>query len=497
MATEPLLEPIRTTLFREPQARHLLRRAGFGGSNREVGELVRLGLDQAVGLLVDYQESADDAVAFDVDPDIIQPHSREERMRFRQVHHSGDKEAIQELQQMQRARQQKRRRADHEQFYRLQKWWLARIIDTARPMQEKLVLLWHGHFASSMRVVKDSFLLYQQNQMLRANANGNFADLAYQIVHDPAMLRFLNNNQNTKRKPNENLARELMELFTLGEGNYTEQDIRQGARALTGFTFWDNDFVFARRVHDQHQKTIFGESGNFDGNDFVELLLARKECPRFVAYKLYKHFVADVDDVPSPVAEKVIGALASIVRSHDYELKPVLKVLLKSRHFYNPSVIGNKIKSPIQLLAGTVRVLALPPREYRLLMHAMRLMGQVLFAPPTVAGWPGGRAWINTSTLFVRQNLTTYLINGRRSLGRGGHDGEIDYDPLEALDDLPVDRAQVLLDHLLTLLVAPKVTPQRKRQIMSALDLGRHQVGRKQVLDLMTLITSLPEYQLC
>ena len=497
MATSNSLNPIKAAEFGTIQARHLLNRAGFGGTPRQVDALAAMGLDRAVDHLVGY-DSIDPTTlpGPEVDADLIQPPSRGDRQNMRRARRDENDEMMAEF----RMQRQQQNRADREQYRKLKRWWLSRMIATSRPLEEKMTLLWHGHFASNHRTVRDSYLLFQQNALFRRYAVGRFSDLATGIIRDPAMIRFLDNHNNRKQNPNENLARELMELFTLGEGNYTEQDIKQGARALTGYTFEDNEFKFSRRAHDEGTKVILGQRGRFDGDDFVRILLQQKACPRFISYKIYNNLVADVTyehlgDVP--VARGVIAQMARDLERRKYQMTPVLKRLLKSRHFYDDSVIGNKIKSPVQLLVGTVRMLNVPVRDLDTLVDAMRLMGQELFNPPSVAGWPGGRSWINTSTLFVRQNICAFLITGKRPDNRNWTTDQIAYDPTFLVEGEPMRSHEAITDHLLSTILSGRVSTQRRDQLMAFLDRGRGPVKRDTIVALLLLLTAMPEYQLC
>ncbi|MEM6459887.1 MAG: DUF1800 domain-containing protein, partial [Planctomycetota bacterium] len=407
------LRAIPAERFDERAARHLLGRAGYGGTPPEVKQLAAQGLDAAVDALVDYPVTPlPDLEPPDLDPDVLRPRTAEERQAIREARRSGDQDHLDAVTRQNQANNRK----DRQMLTDLRRWWMQRMTRTPRPAEDRLTLLWHGHFATSHRSVRDTYLMYRQHALLREHANGNFADLARGIVRDPAMIKYLNNDRNHKNRPNENLARELMELFTLGVGNYSERDIKEGARALTGYGVYDNEFRFRENQHDGEPKSILGRTTNFDGDGFVELLLKQDACAKFVALKLYDTFVADVgdvyDDVPRP-RQRVIESIARHLTRANYELRPVLKTVFKSRHFHDPAVVGKKIKDPTQLTVGTVRALGTPLRNRAVVDKAMAAMGQVLFEPPTVDGWDGGRAWINTSTLFVRQNLTTYLISGR------------------------------------------------------------------------------------
>ncbi len=497
MAVNTSLKPFRAGDFGEPQARHLLNRAAFGGDRRQVLAVADMGLKRAVEHLVNYGDiDVSDAPTPRVDADLIMPPTPQQRKMMRRARGESDPKMKEQARMM----RQERRQSDRQQHQELRRWWLAHMVSTPRPLEEKLTLLWHGHFATNYRTVRDSFLMFQQNVLLRRQACGSFADLAVGIIHDPAMIRFLDNHNNRKQKPNENLARELMELFTLGEGNYTEQDIKQGARALTGYTFRDNDFHFAKNMHDPGPKTILGQRGRFDGDDFVRILLRHKACPQFIGYKLYKHFVADVEYEhvsAAPSARRAIEQLARLLVRHEYQIKPVLKALFTSQHFYDASIVGNKIKSPSQLVVGTMRMLNLPVRDLDTMIDGMRLMGQALFDPPSVAGWDGGRSWISTSTLFVRQNLCAYMISGKRPDGRGWRRSDVDYDPMPLLEGAAGTGPEAVVDHLMSSLLADSVPAQRRQQLLSFLEQRSGPIRPDTVIALLLLITAMPEYQLC
>ncbi|MEM1107787.1 MAG: DUF1800 domain-containing protein [Planctomycetota bacterium] len=498
MSLDTSISAIAPDRFDAAAAWHLLNRVGYGGTPDDLQRLHALGLDAAVDHLVDYGGvDASKLPGIDLDPDVIRNLTNDERKKVQAARRSGDQDVLDE----ERRRGQAARREDQKMMNWLRRWWLQRMADTPRPVEERLTLLWHGHFASSWRSVRDTYLMWQQNELFRRNANGSFAELARGIIRDPAMLKYLNNNQNRKQRPNENLSRELMELFTLGVGNYSEADIKAGARALTGYGIDDHDFVFRKGQHDTNEKKILGRSGTFDGDDFVDILLRQESCARFVALKIYDDFVADVGDVyeavPS-VNRRVIDKLARQLERHDFELKPVLKSLFKSKHFYDPAIVGKKIKSPVQLAVGTMRSLDLPTRDRSITDKALAAMGQVLFEPPTVDGWDGGRAWINTSTLFVRQNLTTYLISGKHPTKKSTPK-DVGYDPqawVAVMDDRsPRGVTDFMIDHL----VGPHTPAERRapaHAFMAKRETGET-VSNDSVVAMACLITAMPEYQLC
>lgn len=488
------LTPISSSDFGPAQARHLLLRTGFGASPGDISALVEAGLEGAVKQLLATPSS--ERIAADIDPDVIRPQTREERERFLQARRNNDEAARSEFRRI----INERRAEDRRMLGDLRRWWVGLMIDTDAPMIENLVLLWHSHFASRHRNVRDTFLMYQQNQMFREHAAGSFAELARAVVHDPAMLKFLNNDQNNKRKPNENLAREFMELFTLGEGNYAEKDIKQGARALTGYHVDDNDFVFNKNRHDTSKKTVLGKTAKLDGDDFVDVLLDQPACTRYIALKLYRHFVADVSDHLDEVPGKnkaVVQRIAGMLRKNDYQIAPVLKVLFKSQYFYDPAIVGQKIKSPAQLVVGTVRTLGTPTRSLGTLSDGLRTMGQDLFDPPSVAGWDGGRSWINTSTLFTRQNICAYLITGKDPRKKNWKRNQTNYDPTPLLAGLDSREPGPVVDHLVDLMLGEH-TPAARREPLYGFMQGRDKgVTVDSLIALLTLITAMPEYQLC
>ena len=498
------LQPLPDGAFDYWKARHLLNRAGFGGTPGQVRALANMGLDEAVDYIVDYDAVDDPPVEADAfDRNIMKPLTADERDRLQRARRTSDEVTLEQF----RKRRQNAQRADRRQMRELQKWWLARMIETPRPLEEKMTLFWHGHFATSYRAIEDSYHLFMQNQLFRHHAVGSFAALTHGIVRDPAMLRYLNNDQNRQAQPNENLARELMELFTLGEGNeYTEQDIKQGARALTGYTFSDDEFIGLRsreyrRRHDDGAKRILGTTGNWDGDDFVDIILTRRACSEFICWKLYRYFVNDLPGVPDQQRQRFILDLATTFRNDEYELGPLLKVLFRSQHFYEPSNVGSQIKSPIQLLGQTVRTLRTPTRSLNALLSASDLMGQNIFYPPSVKGWAGGRSWINTSTMFVRQNVMVYLLTGRRPDMYPWDEDTTVHDLTHLIDDLRSTRVDTdvreAVAYLLRINLSSEPQPQRIDALTAFVESRGGRLDNTMLTALMCLITAMPEYQLC
>lgn len=279
--------------------------------------------------------------------------------------------------------------------------WLNTIVTTNAQLREKVAFFWHGHFACrSINAIHQQSLL----NIIRRNALGNFRDLLHEVSKSGAMLNFLNNNQNRKGHPNENFAREVMELFTLGRGNYTETDVKESARAFTG---WganpSGEFVFRNRLHDDGKKTVLGKTGNFDGDDILDILLDQKQTARFIVQKIYRFFVNEQLD------NDKISTLADSFYSGGYNIASLLQQIFTASWFYDPVNIGTRIKSPVELIAGMQRILHMQMENDNALLALQRILGQVLLYPPNVAGWPGGKNWIDSTTLMMRMRLPALL----------------------------------------------------------------------------------------
>ncbi len=368
--------------FGYDDARHLLARTGFGPTDAEVRTFAALNREQAVARLlretVKVATTPPPAWATDTGP-LRAPRAdtatAEERRSFQQ----------------QRVRQ----------GLELQGWWLQEMLVTPSPLTERMTLFWHNHFVSSEQKVRFARLMYAQNATLRAHAVGNFATLLRAASKDPAMLIYLDVAQSRREQPNENFAREVMELFTLGEGHYTEQDIKEAARAFTGWSL-DREtgaYLFRRGLHDPGTKVVLGKSGRFDGDAVLDVILARPETSQFIVAKLWREFVS-ADPDPREIAR-----IAQIFRGRDYDLNAALHALLLAPAFWAGENRGALVKSPVELVVGTVRQLEAAPASALPVAVVAAGMGQNLFAPPNVKGWPGGDAWINTNTLLARKQF--------------------------------------------------------------------------------------------
>jgi hypothetical protein len=392
------------------RAAHFIERAGFGAAPEEIARLAALTPRQAVDEIVDYESIKNDLKPFDEsviwDPGMDPfPPSRAEAVRIARERGEGLGEKVLPAGSVRRLQPVVDKffyglYANGIETQRLGLWWANRMIATRRPLEEKLTLFWHGHFATGENKVRDYRMMLQQNEMFRSRASGAFRDLLVGILKDPAMLVYLDNGENIKSHPNENFGRELLELFTMGVGNYTERDVREAARAFTG---WTNDvlaFKFDRSQHDAGPKTFLGRTGPLDGEDIVDVILTQPVTAEFMAAKIYRFFVREEAD------RTVIADLARTFRDSGYRMKPLLKRIFLSRDFYSQPAVATQIKSPVHLVVSTYKKLGL--REIPTIPDFGRLtgsLGQSLFEPPNVAGWAGGRTWITPSVLLTRGNL--------------------------------------------------------------------------------------------
>ena len=373
-------------------ARHLLNRAGFGATDAEIAEYAKLERAQAVERLL----SGARREAFTTPPAFLDaPFDRYYRLNGLSAE---ERMAVQ--------------RKLAQDSFELRAWWLGEMIATPSPLTERMTLFWHNHFATSQQKVRSAQLMYRQNQLLRREALGNFATLLRGIAKDPAMLIYLDNAGNRKQAPNENFAREVMELFTLGEGHYTEHDIKEAARAFTGWSV-DRDtgeFTYRRIWHDYGEKTVLGRTARMDGDDVLDALLAREQTAQFIVAKVWREFVS-----PTPDAREVTR-WATVFRDARYEVKPLMRVVLTSDAFWSGAHRGAMVKSPVDFVAGTLRTFGIHPADLRPAVFACAALGQNLFSPPNVKGWAGGAAWIDSSTLLGRQQFIDRVFRGNDSM---------------------------------------------------------------------------------
>ena len=407
------LSPITSQEWSRDRAAHLLERAGFGGTPEDVERLAGITPEAAVRQLVHYQDvqavdnshlpAFDESGVFDPTLDPF-PKSRADAVRIARAH--GEAMGVKVKLGGDRPLQPVVDRffywlrADALEMRRAGQWWAKRMLVTHRPLQEKLALFWHGHFATSDVKVRDYRRLLKQLELFWRHGNGNFRDLLIGVAQDPAMLVYLDAGENIKGHPNENFGREILELFTMGVGNYTETDIREASRAFTGWSHTGLDFVVQSKLHDGDNKTFLGQTGKYDGVDIIDIVLQQDVTAQFIAAKLYRYFVRED---PSPALVMQLGA---IFRDKKYAIAPLLSTIFLSRDFYSPLAYGTQIKSPVHLVISTYRKLGLTDIPGVPDFNATtRDLGQELFYPPNVAGWEGGRSWITPALLLERGNF--------------------------------------------------------------------------------------------
>lgn len=505
------------------EAAHLMRRAGFGGSPTEIHRIHQLGREAAVDGLLNPDEPID---AIPV-PDWAEPQkvATQRRERFAMIREARMAQRDMMPKEREEARREMRREMRREQRRNLVDagdWWFDRMMRSRAPLREKMVLFLHDHFATSAQKVRRPVLMLAQNQLFRKHAFGDFRELTHEIAVDPAMMLYLDTHRSKKGNPNENFAREVMELFTLGEGHYTEQDIKEAARAFTGYQLnpIKGEVTHNKRQWDRGPKTVLGKSGNFNGARIIDLLFEQEAAAHYLPSKWWTFFVED----EAPKA--VVAELAKTFKASGFRIKPVLREIFLSRAFYDGPVIRNQIKSPVQFLVQLGRELEIDelPRGY--VLTAQRGLGQQLFHPPNVAGWDWGRAWINTNTLLNRYHTAGLITKGaidvkddqdeggsmRNTAAAGGRPGQRiiarmmkrsmerwkgpDYETIapRALRKKPAELVEALIDRLFQ---ADPGDKQRRIFVAYAKAKKPGEFTDREVAELCHLMMSTPHYQLC
>ena len=359
-------------------------------------------------------------------------------------------------------------------------WWLYRLVHTRRPGIEKLVVFWHGHFATSAAKVVSPGMMLNQNEMLRSRAMGRFEDLVLGVSRDPAMLVYLDSATNRRNHPNENYARELLELFCLGLGNYTEGDIRELARAFTGWELRGESFSFNRFQHDPSEKRLFGQGGITTGEQAVARVVSHPAAAKFIARKLFRYYVSDGD----PPSDELLQPLVQCLRENGFEIRAGLRKLLTSRLFFSDSALARKIRSPVELAVGLLRSWNATTSATGL-AGSTRELGQALFFPPNVKGWDGGRQWINSATLIGRVNLVARLLGGAAEPMAGG---ENDFD--RWLDATTAENAVARAE---TLCLAVELDDAQRRKMV---ELVQSAQGPSRFATAVKALSTLAEFQL-
>ena len=412
LATDPWvndLQPLAKREWNYERAQHLLERAGFGATPQEIEQLAKLTPAQAVHRLVRYQATPDKFKPFEDSGSHdagLEPFADSRPAATDLAKATGQALGVKVKPAGNRQVQQVADRylywlrASRLETHRLSYWWANRMLTSPRPFQEKMTLFWHGHFATTEEKVRDYRKLQVQNNLLRQHANGKFRTLMVAVAKDPAMLAFLDAAANLKGAPNENFAREIMELFTMGVGNYTEQDIREAARAFTGWNYQGLTFVINPAQHDDGLKTVLHQTGRFNGEQVIDILLAQPVTAEFLAGKLYRYFVRE--DL-SPQYQQQLGKL---LRDSHYDIAAFMETVLLSKDFYSEATVATRIKPPVELLIATYKKMGLTAvpglPDFN---EQSEMLGQKLFYPPNVAGWAQGRSWITPGLLLARGNV--------------------------------------------------------------------------------------------
>ncbi len=454
---------------------HLYWRTGFGISLSKLKSVRKLSKNQIVDRL--FSESNQETPLF-IDFGVLFKNprnlSREERKQLKKLR--------------------------NQKMLELNSSWIKQLTETKQVLREKMTLFFHNHFAVRLRTPRASL---QLNNLIRKHALGNFGDMLMEVSKSPAMLLFLNNRQNRKDKPNENFAREVMELFTLGRDNgYTENDIKEAARAFTGWNFTkDGGFVFRKSQHDFGSKTVLGKTGNFTGEDIIKILLEQRQTAKYLTEKIYRYFVNEKID-PLKIDE-----LTNIFYGANYNLETLMRKIFLSDWFYAPENIGVKIKSPIELIVGLSKPLQVIYKDPKVLLYLQRKLNQILFLPPNVAGWPGGRSWIDSSTLMLRLKLASVTLNkgviewhDQNDMGITTMMRQKLYKKIKSQTEKKVKAAsnwqyfltsleQMNKEELIDFIIQPKLS-EGASIVIAELDTKN---TKNFVIELM----SLPEYQLC
>ena len=457
---------------------HLMRRAGFGATRDELERLVEQGYEETVEQLIDPPEDvlrADQEILF----------------RYIPSTETGGPNPMPGAAQ-----------------------WLYHMINTERPLEEKMSLFWHHIFATGNSKVDNDNHLTAQTHLFRNHGMGNYRDMLVMVAQNPAMIFWLDNNENHKRAPNENWGRELLELFSLGVGHYTETDVFECARAFTGWTIgakiprnphhrFSWHFEFRPEEHDYGQKTFLGRTGNFDGEDIIDIILEQPACPRFIARHLYNFFVADEPQVPAwsvepPRNPEAVELLAETFVESGYEIRPVLRTMFNSE-FFKESMY-QKVKSPVEVVVGTLKMTGdLQGPDPRLLAMGQEpaYMGQSLHDPPSVEGWHTGREWINSGSVVKRINFVVDRVSDTELPGVRDIVGRV------ASDDQAMTPA-ALVDRCLEFMGPVEVSEQTRQELVShAEDEGPvswatdedYATSTQRVSDMLSLIAATTEYQ--
>lgn len=466
------LKPMAGKDWTYAKARHLVVRAGFGGTPEEVQKVYEMGLHNAVEHFVEIYDQPVANIEFDP-------------ARLRRNEPWEGRLPWDERQYM----TVKKRNPERVQQSEMRRWWLQRMAESPRPLQEKMALFWHDHFAVQYQKRYRTYMLFKQNQLFRTYGVDNYGALLRGIVHDPAMISYLDNNVNYKGSGNENFGREILELFSMGEGSgYTEEDLREAARALTGYNYdsWTEQFRNIATRHDLEPKKIMGSSGNWSGDDLVDIILRQPATAKYISGKIFRFLAHD-----EPYDETV-EKMAEVMRYSSYDLRPVLSNLFLSEEFYSDKSMGTHIKGPAELAIGAIRDLDIKDVNYGVIDAAINQMGQVLFEPPNVAGWNEGRTWINAERILIRYNQMARILESPN------------VDLVELLKNDKMDTSEKVVEQLIKASLVVKPDPEKCKALAAFLgklppqsewDAKKNEVNAK-LRAVLVLLMSSPESQL-
>jgi uncharacterized protein (DUF1800 family) len=462
-------------------AGHLYRRAGFGASLKDLQESVRRGPESTLDRLLHEQPTA--------------------LSQVRTLTALGEQIAKQD------------------DLPDLRGWWMYLILNSPCPLREKLTLFWHNHFATSIAKVARTELMFGQNRTLRRDALGKFRVLLSDISRDPGMLIWLDSNSNLKGRANENYARELMELFTLGVGHYTEKDVREAARAFTGWQNDDDHFEFSAAFHDDGQKTVLGKTGKWNGDDVLRIILKQPAAAHHLIGKLYRHFISEVAVPPM----RLLKPLIERFRKTDFDIADLMETMLRSHHFFSAYAYRQRVKSPVEFIAGAVHDLVkMDQAELRPALLALQVcaIGQLLFEPPTVKGWAGGRSWLNSATILARNNFAEMVALGDYPAVIESPPGQTDigpstlvvandekdekieplasHDPIVLFEEEKAHTPKKAVDLLADLLFQGDLSPKARGRLIAFLAEGspRGKLWKRRLREAIHAAMTMPEYQL-
>lgn len=368
------------------ESKHLLNRTSFGFTKDEIKLFQKLTKEEAVDLLLQKGNSKD---------------------IYKKPKNIKDVSIInKKIKEISKEKRKKLRKQKNKKMQEIKSWWYEMMINPRFSFREKMTLFWHNHFVSEYKVVKSPYMMFEQNMLFRENALDSFSTLLHKSSHDLAMLIYLDNNSNKKSHPNENFARELLELFTLGEGNYSEDDVKEAARAFTGYRVNKRKATFKilKKHHDYGVKTFLNEKGNFNGSSIIDIILKQKQTAIFITTKLYQEFISE------DIKKDEVLKFAKKFRDSNYDITVLMRNILLSNSFWKNK--SNMIKSPVELIVSFLKIsdIKLKPKEYNLILKYGRDLGQDLFNPPNVNGWKSGKDWIDTTSLIIRKELINKLI---------------------------------------------------------------------------------------